>query len=165
MGRAEPEETLESLRERVAQLEREREAILARERRTARERDTILERLGDVAPLFLIEVDVDGSVRWLNRFFREQTGWDLDAARGRNAAELVPEDEREAHHEAFRSALHDGSVTHVGTLLGVDGRRFRVEWKRTSVRTNSAPLLRSRCSGRQFSPSERLHMGWRSASR
>ena len=135
MGRAEPEETLESLRERVAQLEREREAILARERRTARERDTILERLGDVAPLFLIEVDVDGSVRWLNRFFREQTGWDLDAARGRNAAELVPEDEREAHHEAFRSALHDGSVTHVGTLLGVDGRRFRVEWKRTSVRT------------------------------
>ncbi|HJL23984.1 MAG TPA: PAS domain S-box protein, partial [Polyangiaceae bacterium LLY-WYZ-15_(1-7)] len=116
-------ETVEALRAEIAELRAER--------------DTTLRRIGDVAPVFLIELDRRGHVRWLNRFFEEATGWRLETIRGQDGMELfVPEEERAGHREAFRAALDDDGTPHTGTLLDARGGRRQVDWRRTSVRTN-----------------------------
>jgi len=85
----------------------------------------------EAVQLLVLVLDPAATIQFCNNYFTELTGWQSDAVKGRNCFDLMaPSEERAGLRADFAAAVAGsmGPIHFEGTLLGPDGRRWRVAW-------------------------------------
>jgi len=119
----------------VTELKRVEEALQASEKRIA--------ELIENTRLLTVMLDLDGSIAFCNDYFLRMTGWRAGEIAGKNWFDLmVPPEEREKTRAEFASSRRESAVpSHSeSTLLGKDGRRWRIAWENTIWRDSEGRM-------------------------
>ena len=109
----------------VTELKRAEEALQASEKRIA--------ELIENTRMLTVMLDLDGSVTFCNDYFLRLTGWRAGDVAGKNWFDLmVPPEEREKAKAEFAAAAKSPTPRHFeSTLVGKEGRRWRIAWENT----------------------------------
>lgn len=118
----------------VTELKRAEEALQASEKRIA--------ELIESTRMLTVMLDLDGSVTFCNDYLLRLTGWRAGDVAGKNWFDLmVPPEEREKAKAEFAAAAHSPSPRHFeSTLLGTEGRRWRIAWENTIWRDSEGRI-------------------------
>jgi hypothetical protein len=113
----------------------------------------------EAVQLLVLVLDPSATIQFCNDYFTELTGWQSDDVKGKNCFDLMaPAEERAVLQADFAAAVAGsrGPIHFESTLLGPDGRRWRVAWDITVLRDEEGKTKVVAKIGRDITQEEAL---------
>lgn len=102
-----------------------------------------VDRLIDDANVMIVEIDLQGRARRLNRMGEEVTGYTLEELRDRNWFETLSPPERREQARFYLTSLQQGHMPHSdeNALVTRDGETRMIAWRNTDIYDSGGALM------------------------